>query len=162
MHCFHYSEVFPSLLTHARRNQKHSNRSCYHRAPDHERNWKDRKYSKRNGTEAFPSSGYLLRQYWLNLRFDIHTKMKVQVFSIHQLPVQAGSIINQHTAKKKKKGSGKKKMWTPRAGFSYNIFNVCGDRLKAFFLMSHLESHYTYCVLRATSRNVHTAKAKHN
>lgn len=60
---FSYSEIFPSLLSQARRNQQHGSRSCYHRVSDHTPNWKGRKCSERSGTEAFPKLGYVLRQY---------------------------------------------------------------------------------------------------
>lgn len=163
MHFFNYSEIFPSLLTHARRNPKHSNRSCYHRVSHHEHNWKDRKYSKRNGTEVFPNLGYVSRQYWLNLSFGIHTKMKVQVFSVHQLPVQTSSIINQHIdPKKKNHKEWEEKDLDPQSWvFSTTYSTYAETDLRRSFSWAAW-NHNTPAVCYCTSRNINTAKAKHS
>jgi len=79
--------------------------------------------------------------------------MKVQVFSVHQFPVQTSSVINQHTKGGKKKPTkktevGRKRSGLPQLSFLYNMLKrIDGDRLTAFFLMSHLKSQYTCCVL---------------
>lgn len=51
---------------------------------------------------------------------------------------------------------GRNRSQLPELGLLYNIFNVCGDRLKAFLPTSHLESQYTCCVLLHIQERQHS------
>ena len=167
MHFFSYSEIFPSLLTHAHRNQKHSNRSCGHTVCDHEHNWKDRKHSKRNGTEAFPNLGcfetiLVKPMLWYSNQNESPSFQCSSVPSANKL---CNKSAYQGGKKKthKKNRSGKKKIWTPTTEFS--LQHAQENRWRQTYSILSYEppqiTIYLLCVI-TTSRNVNTAEAKHS